>query len=216
MDAGFIKANSSNLPKIDVIMLGAFLATNTNFCSAEFRNIKTSVSSRASYGNDAISYVQLKRDGKLCIVKCKICTEHKVRSKLYRVTLIIDEEDDIIHSIECHDCLASQGVCKHAMAFLMWVHRRSEEPACTSIECYWKKSKQSQVGTSLKYVTAKTMFKSSQPSLPSNSNVLRKFLEEGQKMKLQDCEFFKYQHNSVLSDTASASMSSSSSSSSEC
>lgn len=60
-------------------------------------------------------------------------------------------------------------------------------------------------GTSLKYVTAKTIFKSS-PSLPSNSSVLMKFLEEGQKVQLEDCELLKYQHNSVLSDTASASM----------
>lgn len=30
MEAGFQKGNSSNLPKIDVIMLGAFLASN--FC----------------------------------------------------------------------------------------------------------------------------------------------------------------------------------------
>ncbi|KAL4718156.1 hypothetical protein ACJJTC_003371 [Scirpophaga incertulas] len=29
-------------------------------------------------------------------------------------------------------CPASLGGCKHAVAFLMWVHRRSEEPSCTS------------------------------------------------------------------------------------
>lgn len=41
----------------------------------------------------------------------------------------------------------------------MWVHRRSEEPSCTSTECYWKKSKLSRVGSSLKYLTAKELSK---------------------------------------------------------
>ncbi|XP_047024927.1 uncharacterized protein LOC124633669 [Helicoverpa zea] len=205
MEAGFLKATSSNLPKVDVIMLGAFFANNTNFCSAEFRNTKTSLSSRASYGDDAISYVQLKRDGKLCTIKCKICPEHKVRSKLYTVTLVIDEEEDLICSLECHDCVASHGGCKHAIAFVMWIHRRSEEPSCTSTECYWKKSKLSQVGTSLKCITAKEMSKGC-PSLSSNSSVLAKYLHEASKRKIEDCELLKYQPNSNLSDTALVSM----------
>ncbi|KAJ8970734.1 hypothetical protein NQ317_017392 [Molorchus minor] len=53
-------------------------------------------SSRASFGDDAISYVQLKRDSKLCTVKCKICPEHKVHAKLYGCTLEVDEEDYVI------------------------------------------------------------------------------------------------------------------------
>ncbi|GBP17818.1 hypothetical protein EVAR_102677_1 [Eumeta japonica] len=94
MEPGFVKANSSNLPRIDLLMLGEFLATNKEFCSSEFRNVKTSLSSRPSYGDDAISYVQLKREGNICTVKCKICPEHKVHAKLYAVTLIVDEEEE--------------------------------------------------------------------------------------------------------------------------
>ncbi|GBP91133.1 hypothetical protein EVAR_24085_1 [Eumeta japonica] len=75
------------------------------------------MSSRASYGDDAISYVQLKRDAHLCTVKCKMCPEHKVHAKLYGCTLIIDEEDDVIVSVVCEDCVASRGGCKHAIAF---------------------------------------------------------------------------------------------------
>lgn len=114
-------------------------------------------SSRPSYGDDAVSYVQLKRDGNLCIVKAKICPEHKIHAKLYGVTLIVDEVDEAVKTIECHDCVASQGGCKHAIAFLMWVHRRSEEPSCTSVESYWMKSKLSRVGTTLKYMTSKDL-----------------------------------------------------------
>lgn len=32
------------------------------------------------------------------------------------------------------------GGCKHGVAFLLWLHRRSEEPSVTSTKCYWKKS----------------------------------------------------------------------------
>ncbi|KAL0859607.1 hypothetical protein ABMA27_010738 [Loxostege sticticalis] len=166
-------------------MLGEFLATNKEFCSSEFRNVKkTSLSSRPSYGDDAISYVQLKREGNICTVKCKICPEHK----------IVDEDEEKVTSIQCHDCVAVQGGCKHAIALLMWVHRRSEEPSCTEVQCYWQKSKLSRVGTTLKFISAKDLSKGS-PMLPSNYTVLEKFLEEGKKRNLGNCELLKYQHD---------------------
>lgn len=46
-------------------------------------NFNYSRSSRPLYGDDAINYVQLKREGNICTVKCKICPEHKVHAKLY-------------------------------------------------------------------------------------------------------------------------------------
>lgn len=64
---------------------------------------------RENYGDSAIGYVQVKRQSGKCIVKCKICPEHKVRSKNYTVTLIVDEEQCCIDSVECHDCAASSG-----------------------------------------------------------------------------------------------------------
>ena len=39
------------------------------------------------------------------------------------------------------------GGYKHALAVLMWIHRRSEDPAPTEVACYWKKSCLSSVGT---------------------------------------------------------------------
>ncbi|KAF5282062.1 hypothetical protein FQA39_LY00586 [Lamprigera yunnana] len=94
MEQGFIEENSSNLPRIDLLMLGEFLASNKDFYSSEFRNVKTSLSSRPSYGDDAISYVQLKLEGEIGTVKCKICPEHKVQAKLYGVTLTVDEDEE--------------------------------------------------------------------------------------------------------------------------
>ena len=43
MNPGFIKADDANLPRIDVLMMGEFLASNKHFCSAGFRNVKTSL-----------------------------------------------------------------------------------------------------------------------------------------------------------------------------
>ncbi|KYM93678.1 hypothetical protein ALC62_15720 [Cyphomyrmex costatus] len=79
-----------------------FLRDDDRFNAPEIRSAKVSLNCRENYGDTAIGYVQLKREGDLCIVKCG---------------------------------------CKHALAVLMWVHRRSEDPAPTEIACYWKKSR---------------------------------------------------------------------------
>ncbi|GBP87433.1 hypothetical protein EVAR_60695_1 [Eumeta japonica] len=39
-----------------------------------------------------------------------MCPEHKVHAKLYGCTLIIDEEDDVIVSVVCEDCVASRAL----------------------------------------------------------------------------------------------------------
>lgn len=152
-----------------------------------------------------MSYVQLKREGNLCVVKCKVCPEHKVHAKLYGVTLIVAEQEKALKSMECDDCVAPQGGCKHAIAFLMWVHRRNEEPSCTSIQCYWMKSKLSRVGSTIKFITAKEL-SSGSPSVPSDEEVFKKFLEEGKKRKLNNCELLKYQCDYVFDQKESLSM----------
>ncbi|GBP92055.1 hypothetical protein EVAR_67783_1 [Eumeta japonica] len=43
VEKDFIKADSANLPKVDSFMIANFFASNPDFCSAEFRNVKTSV-----------------------------------------------------------------------------------------------------------------------------------------------------------------------------
>ncbi|KAH9642211.1 hypothetical protein HF086_005541 [Spodoptera exigua] len=198
MEAGFIKGDSANLPKVDSLMVANFFARNKDFCEAEYRNVKTSLSSRESYGDDAVGYVQLQRDStfKLCTVKCGVCPEHKVRTKPYSVTVIVDEKNGVIVSARCQDCPASEGGCKHAVAFLMWLHRRSEEPSCTQIECYWKKSQLSKVGTSLKFITSKEIAKSNIPTSSDNA-VLNKFIELAAAKEIKNCELIRYMKNSM-------------------
>ncbi|GBN88416.1 hypothetical protein AVEN_170574-1 [Araneus ventricosus] len=84
-----------------------------------------SQSAKESYGDNGIEYVEVKRDGDLCTVKGRITP--------YSAVLVCNESEDVILSVKC---AASQGGCKHAVAFLAWVHRRSEEPPVISIKCY--------------------------------------------------------------------------------
>ncbi|KAI8439312.1 hypothetical protein MSG28_013143 [Choristoneura fumiferana] len=193
METNFVRADNTNLPKIDAFMVARFFKNNADYYAAELKNVKTAVSARESYGDDAIGYVQLHRERGICTVKCKMCPEHKVRAKGYNVTLTVDESDCEIISCECHDCAASAGGCKHAVAFLMWVHRRTEEPSCTSIECYWKKSTLSKVGTTMKYITVQQMSKKEVPHRPSSSALYDEFITEAKKRKIDNCELLKYQ-----------------------
>lgn len=66
-------------------------------------------SSRENYGDSAIGYVSVKREGSICIMKGRICPEHRVRQKDYTVILIVDEGEEKVQRIECLDCAASEG-----------------------------------------------------------------------------------------------------------
>ncbi|RVE53270.1 hypothetical protein evm_002103 [Chilo suppressalis] len=154
MDEGFNKGQSDNLPKIDGLMVAHYLAVNNDFFAVEMRGVKMQRSARESYGDDAIGYVQVKRDGDVCTIKCRITPEHRVRTKPYHCSLQCNEKDQEVLSVTCEDCAASRGGCKHTIAFLMWLHRRSEEPSTTATKCYWKKSKLSSIGTTLKFIKA--------------------------------------------------------------
>ncbi|XP_024891954.1 uncharacterized protein LOC112468648, partial [Temnothorax curvispinosus] len=126
---------------------------------AESSGAKMKRSERVNYGDSAVGYVQLKRDGNICNVQEKVCLEHLVNSKAYVVKMLVDESDEKVIEIQCQDCAASEGGCKHAIAFLMWVHRRSEEPEPTAIVCYWKKPRLSKVSENIRNIKAKDMVK---------------------------------------------------------
>ncbi|KAF9411550.1 hypothetical protein HW555_009698, partial [Spodoptera exigua] len=175
-EAGFVKAQSDNLPKIDAFMMTAYFASNPDFTSAEIRGVKAARSTRESYGDSAVGYVQVKRDGDICVVKARITPEHNVRQKCYAVICTCNETEETILSVQCEDCAAHLGGCKHAIAFLAWLHRRSEDPSTTSIECYWKKSKLSSIGTSKKFIKAKEMYKTPKHELVPTSLNTESFL----------------------------------------
>lgn len=71
------------------------------------------------------------------------------------------------------------GGCKHGVAFLFWLHRRSEEPSVTSVESYWKAPTLSQAGRSLKYMTLQKLTQRTVPSIRQKSEVFLKKVLEG-------------------------------------
>ena len=81
----------------------------------------------------------------------------------------IDENVGRILGAICEDCVASKGGCKHCVALLMWLHRRSEEPSPTSVVSYWEKPKLGRVGSNIKFILAKDIGSSDQ-QLPQPSN----------------------------------------------
>lgn len=99
--------------------------------------------------------------GHVCTVKAKVTPEHRIKSRAYCCTFTCDEKEETVLNVDCHDCAAQKGGCKHSVAFLMWLHRRSEEPSPTEKKCYWAKPKLATIGTTTKFIKAKDIVSSS-------------------------------------------------------
>ncbi|XP_074030188.1 uncharacterized protein [Leptinotarsa decemlineata] len=108
-EAGFVMAQSDNLPRIDVFMMISFFANHPDFTSAEIRGVKAARSERYSYGDSAIGCVQVNREANICIVKAHITPEHNLKQKCYSVTAVCDEAEQRIVSAECENCAAHLG-----------------------------------------------------------------------------------------------------------
>ncbi|KAG5885387.1 hypothetical protein JTB14_019134 [Gonioctena quinquepunctata] len=109
VDTGFIKADSANLPELDIFMVMDYFNKNKDFISVEMRGIKLQRSGRQSYGDNAIGYVQLKQQGALCELKAKITPEHKIKSRNYSVSCSINTKEKLVVNAKCHDYPASEG-----------------------------------------------------------------------------------------------------------
>ncbi|XP_061713171.1 uncharacterized protein LOC133522011 [Cydia pomonella] len=83
--AAFVRANSSNLPIVDPYMLMEFMKNSDKHNAGEIRDAKTLSSSRESYVETAIGYVETKRTGNLCDVRAKVVPEQRITSKYYVV-----------------------------------------------------------------------------------------------------------------------------------
>ncbi|KAJ8913359.1 hypothetical protein NQ315_008749, partial [Exocentrus adspersus] len=159
---------------------------------------------RESYGDNAIGYVELKREGPICVVQARICPEHKVRSKAYSVIVETNEEEERVTDIKCNDCAAAAGGCKHALAFLMWLHRRSEDPAPTEVTSYWQKPRMSGIGSSVKFVTvsdfrATKHVNTLSVNLPDNNSFFEELLGSAKKAKI-DSQISKYNFETQLNE----------------
>lgn len=81
------------------------------------------------------------------------------------------------------------GVCKHAVAFAMWLHRRTEEPSPTSTVCYWKRSVLSTVKDQGTYLKVSQMNRPKQPPR-FKDDLSEKVLTEFLKKEPEHCQLY--------------------------
>lgn len=83
----------------------------------------------------------------------------------------------------------------------MWVHRRSEEPSCTEVTCYWNKSVLSGVGTNTKFMLATEMATAPEKSinLPDNSSFLMDVVNQLNKNQV-DTQLSRYSFDLAVRD----------------
>ncbi|KAL0839251.1 hypothetical protein ABMA28_016013 [Loxostege sticticalis] len=159
---GFVRADSRNLPKVDLPMLLEYMHDND-------------VYNANSYVDTAIGYVEVKREGNKCVLKAKV-----------------NEDSETIEDIICDDCAASAGGCKHGICFAHWIIKRTEEPSVTSISCYWQKPRLSEAITSDSPMLASNIGKKRAFEKIHSSITLHNILEESKKRKLNRSLLINY------------------------
>lgn len=108
LNDGFVGATSNNLPSVDFEMFMDFIAKAID-TRLETQGWKITKSCRENYGDNAIGYVQVKRQHKLVDVVAKITPEHKLHDTPYSVEAQIDEDAMCLNYVSCNGCVASQG-----------------------------------------------------------------------------------------------------------
>uniref|UniRef100_A0A8D9BFU8 Uncharacterized protein n=1 Tax=Cacopsylla melanoneura TaxID=428564 RepID=A0A8D9BFU8_9HEMI len=88
-------------------------------------------------------------------------------------------------SAVCVGCEAAAGGCKHILAFLYWLYRRSMEPASTSTTCYWAKPTLSKIGSTIKYIKLENLTEkvADPPSSIDHDNCLADFINQAKSEK---------------------------------
>nr|XP_018906631.1 PREDICTED: uncharacterized protein LOC109036727 [Bemisia tabaci] len=141
---GYQKADDRNLPKVDAEMLQDFFSSDM-FMIPGVKNRKAERATNETYADVALGYCCIKREGEICIARAEMSPEQSVNGKNYHVYCKIDEEKEYIIEARCEDCIASAGGCKHIIAFVAWLHRKSAGESVTSKPCVWKRPKLSAV-----------------------------------------------------------------------
>lgn len=158
-------------------------------------------STRESYADNAVGYVQLKRTGNHCEVKGRMTPEHNIRKKAYGVSLTCDESTQTLHTVACDGCAAHLGGCKHAVAFLFWVHRQCSLPSTTETQCYWKKSSLSSVGTAKRILYAQQIGKKNPQILPpKDPETLKEFMDICKEQKIYNLQISGSFYTNVLKE----------------
>ncbi|CAL1284504.1 unnamed protein product [Larinioides sclopetarius] len=148
-------------------------------------------SGRESYGDNAIGYVQVKRD--FSTVKAKVTSEHSLRKKAYDVTLLCDEE---ILSVALHSCAASLAVGK-TEKFINYLIENEAHPLPPSDGSFLNKvMDKSMSDKSYDSVLTKYFKEFSDTEALSIHHLLSKFLEVKKNSGTAD-EFINYCRNNM-------------------
>lgn len=65
---------------------------------------------RTDYGDVPMEWVELRRVSPKCLLKARICPQHKIRQKSYSIIASVDEGLNEIDYATCHDCVALQTI----------------------------------------------------------------------------------------------------------
>ncbi|CAG4970866.1 unnamed protein product [Colias eurytheme] len=190
---GFQSADNRNLPSVSYLMIMEYMYENDCYNAVETRCAKALLASRESYVETAVGYVEVKREANLCIIKCRVTPEYNVKGKLYVVSATIDETAEKIIKVECNDCAAAAGGCKHAICFVIWLVKRSDEPSVTSTVCYWTKPRLAAAVTDKQFVLAKNLGRKRKVPEDINVNVtLSTFTNECNLRNISEGMILKY------------------------
>lgn len=113
------------------------------------------------------------------------------------MSCVINTGEKEVVNTKCQDCAASEGGCKHEVAFLMWLHRRSEEPSPTEKMCYWKKSKLSSAPTTKKCISPSDFGK--KITAAYDDSVLQEYLSVAKRRKVEN-SIMRYYNTDKYSD----------------
>ncbi|KAG4076478.1 hypothetical protein HA402_014442 [Bradysia odoriphaga] len=175
---------------VPIQMLAEFFNRTTMYVNNESSGIKANRSLGSKYGDEAIGRVQVKHTKESCNVVAAVTPEHKINDQPYKVVASIDVRNQKIKSAECKGCMAALGGCKHAIALIGWLHRRSEEPSPTEELCYWKKSVLATVDTSKPYHTDTEESSTYTDSEENDSDgFISEFAAESERLHVKNCHF---------------------------
>lgn len=170
------------------------------YVNNESSGLKAQRSLGNKYGDEAVGRVQIKKTKNSCTVVADVTPEHKIKLQPYKVFVNVDVRNLKIKSAECKGCVAALGGCKHAIALVGWLHRRSEEPSPTDVICYWKKSTLASVDTSKPYQSDSEETSGYTDSEEEHSDgFVAGFANESEKLKVNDCHFLLHYNFSKFS-----------------
>ncbi|KAJ8676790.1 hypothetical protein QAD02_012577 [Eretmocerus hayati] len=121
LEAGFLKADSTNLPIIGTFVVWDFLSKDRRFNLPECQNVKTASSAYKSYGDSVIDYVCLRRDSSICSFKARTMLQMLVAGKKNGLLCIADvtsEKNKKVEVLElAHDKNVINEIIDSAGAF---------------------------------------------------------------------------------------------------